>query len=163
MWRHTVDDAGEYIFLHDCTAKKIKATGNDITFHFDDGFWAIPKTKYSSFETPVRTEPSELKFVTKDINEEYINQAVYYKRGRFFWNRNREIVHYISNKEFIDKVNQKGGEFEFLYEYYYKNTIHIHGLFTSPKDKLYKAESQLTFCFEKIIYSWNDLCESKIW
>lgn len=164
MWKHEIDNAGEYIFLHDCYTRKIKVEGNDIVFFFDNGFWARPKTKYSTLETPVRTEPSEMKLIETDVNGNSTFEVVYYKRGRFFWNRNHEKVLRTSVKEFIKKVNQKGGNFEFTEEYYYLDSVILFGGYlTSPKDRIYKEYTQIRIYCKKSTYYWNDLCENKKW
>lgn len=163
MWKHVVDNAKKYILLHDCSTRKIAIEGNNISFYFDNGFWAMPQTKYSDMDTPVRTDPSQLKLIETDVNAEYDLQVTYYKRGRFFWNKNREIVHYISLKEFIEKVNQKDAKFEFDRLYYAENQLLFTGHFTSPKDKLSWAYTQIECCYKKSVYYWNGLREDKKW
>ena len=65
MWKNCIEDAQEYITLHDCVVNGAEAFDDALSLTFDDGFWILADTKYNSCRETVRTDKSKIKVKNK--------------------------------------------------------------------------------------------------
>ena len=66
MWKNCIENAQEYITLHDCVVNGAEAFDDALSLTFDDGFWMLADTKYNSCGETVRTDKSKINFTEFD-------------------------------------------------------------------------------------------------
>lgn len=166
MWKYTEVDAYNSISLHDCRTDDVKIEGNDLVINFPDGFWITPVSKYIDHHCPLKTGPSQLRFIglNSDLDpvDNLFDSIDLFKWVHLF--RRTLFCKRIQPKptDFLSLINNGKYELEFLYEYH------------APPSSLYKCciwkkhygmefECQLELTAQSIEYYWNAIRKDREW
>ena len=100
MWKNCIENAHEYITLHDCVVNSAEAFDDVLSLTFDDGFWVLADTKYNSCGETVRTDKSKINFTEFD---EQLSVFYLFKRHYIFGKRLCTIRKKVELKEVYKK------------------------------------------------------------
>lgn len=161
MWKYTEINAYDSISLHDCRTDDIKIVGNDLIINFPDGFWITPVSKHIDHDRPLKTGPSQLRFVGL-IDDGVIDSVDLYKttylfRKPFFCKRTQPNV-----ADFLTLINDGNHELEFLCEFH-SSISALYKCWVWKKNRGMEAECQLELTTKSIEYSWNEICTDREW
>ena len=84
MWKNCVENAYEYISLHDCVVNGVEAYDDVLSLTLDDGFWMLADSKYNFCGETVRTDKSKINFIEFD---EQMSVLYLFKRHYIFGKR----------------------------------------------------------------------------
>lgn len=161
MWKYTEVNAYDSISLHDCRTDNIKIEGNDLFINFPDGFWITPASKYIDHDKPLKTGPSQLRFIGLG-SDDIIDSVELYKttflfRKPIFCKRTQPAV-----VDFLTLINDGKHELEFLYEYHSAISI-LYKCCLWRKKLKYLCDCQIELTAKSIEYNWNEIRKDREW
>ena len=144
--------------MHDCIAEKITFENGILRFYLTDGIWITPHHKENPFDKTVRTGPSMVEFVVKDIDD--VTLRVFIRRS-FCWFRTTttELWHI---EQLISAVNSGKCTVEFITQYRSHFEQMWHCVINSEKKPHYR-ECQLFLPETEATFHWNDLRPDREW
>lgn len=161
MWNYTETNAYDSISLHDCRTDNIKIDGNDLVVNFPDGFWITPVSKHIDHDRPLKTGPSQLRFIGLGTDS-VIDSVDLYKTTYLF--RKPILCKRIQPEvaDFLKLINDGKHELEFLYEFHSSSSA-LYKSWVWKKNHGMEAECQLELTVKSIEYYWNEICKDREW
>ncbi len=161
MWKYIEIDAYDSISLHDCRTNDIRIDGNDLVVNFPDGFWITPVSKYIDHDRPLKTGPSQLRFIGLGTDS-VIDSVDLYKTTYLF--RKPILCKRIQSEvaDFLKLINDGKHELEFLYEFH-SSISALYKCWVWKKNRGVEAECQLELTAKSIEYCWNEICKDREW
>ena len=161
MWKYTQVNAYDSISLHDCRTDDIKIIGNDLILNFPDGFWITPVSKYNDHNSPLKTGPSQLRFIgfgpDSVIDSIDLYKTTYLFRKPILCRRIQPEI-----SDFIKLINDGKRELEFHSEYHdFISTLYKCWIW--KKNHGMEAECQIELTAKSIEYSWNEILKDREW
>lgn len=165
MWKYSQINAYDSISLHDCRTDNIKLEGKDLIINFPDGFWITPSSHYIDHDRPLKTGPSQLRFIgitTDPYIDSVIDSVDLYKTTRLLGKPVfcRRIQPRVS--DFLALVNNGKHELEFFCEYH-SYIQHLYQGWGWKKNKGMTFDWQLQLTAKSIEYRWNEICKDREW
>lgn len=137
------------IILHDCRVTHISSEKNKIIFDFKNGFYLLEDQKL------FYTDESRVVFYYPKETEE-INQLCIYIFTSLDDENKKSLREEISFKEFMELINQKKYEFEFITKYQDENSFFFIGTLFFEEEPYYQ-ECHLEIWTDKIKFYWNTI------
>ena len=161
MWNYTETNAYDSISLHDCRTDNIKIDGNDLVVNFPDGFWITHASKHIDHDRPLKTGPSQLRFIGLGTDS-VIDSVDLYKTTYLF--RKPILCKRIQPEaaDFLKLINDGKHELEFLYEFHSSSSA-LYKCWVWKKNHGMEAECQLELTVKSIEYYWNEICKDREW
>ncbi|MBQ8909593.1 MAG: hypothetical protein IJY91_00980 [Oscillospiraceae bacterium] len=161
MWKYSELNAYDSISLHDCRTDDIKIDGNDLVVYFPDGFWITPVSKHIDHHRPLKTGPSQLRFIGLGTDS-VIDSVDLYKSIRLF--QKTILCKRIQPEvaDFLKLISDGKHELEFLYEFHNSYSA-LYKCWLWKKNRKMEAECQLELTAKNIEYCWNEICKDREW
>lgn len=161
MWKYTEVNAYDSISLHDCRADHMQLDGNNLVIDFPEGFWITPRSKHIAHDRPLKTGPSQLRFM--DVSIEPLIESIYlFKDIRMF----RKVICcrriQLGLTDLLKLINDGKHELEFLYEFH-NSLSNLYQCWIWKSNRGLEAECQLELTASQIEYSWNDIQYDNEW
>lgn len=161
MWEFTEINAFDSISLHDCRTDDIRIEGNDLVINFPDGFWITAFSKHIDTANPLKTGPSQIRFI--DVNIEPLIDSIYlYKDVKLFGKTlfSKRIL--LEMNSFLKLINDGKHELEFLYEFH-NPLSNLYQCWVWKRNHGMVAECQLELTSKSIAYCWNEIHKDREW
>ena len=159
MWKNCIENAQEYITLHDCVVNSAEAFDDVLSLTFDDGFWILADTKYNPCGETARTDKSKINFTEFD---EQLSVFYLFKRHYIFGKRLCTTRKKVELKEVYKKINKGEWKIEFNEKYNGVHQVLFFGGVTTKK-KIWAYEFQMVIDCDKIKYYWNNIRPDRKW
>ena len=161
MWKFTEQNAYDSISLHDCRADRIERDGNDLLFHFPDGFWITPVSPHIDHDSPLKTGSAMVR-VCGQGDWEPLDSVDLYKMIRIL---GKEILCCrirLDAADFLNIINDGKHELEFITEYH-NGVSALYQCWLWRKDRGVVGDCQLEMVIERVEYCWNDILPDHEW
>lgn len=161
VWKYKETNAYDSISLHDCRTDDIRIEGKDLVVNFPDGFWITPVSKHIKHDRPLKTGPSQLRFICNGVDcvvdSIDLYKTAYLFRKPIFCKR---IQYSIS--DFLSLINSGKYELEFIYEYH-QSFCALYKCWIWRNGRGMAFECQIELTAKSIEYCWNEIRKAREW